>query len=79
MAVMTKTEAKKFMGMDDRMIDVLDFLKDKGVLNGETHRKILLSGYFRLVEYLEKEKIITKPQAKEALDNGFDNLISALQ
>jgi len=79
MAVMTKAEAMKFMEMDDRMIDILDFLRDKKILNEQTHRKILLSGYFRLVEYLEKEKIITGKQAKEAQDNGFDDLIIALQ
>jgi len=79
MAVMTKTEAKKFMGMDDRMIDILDFLKNKGVLNEENHRKILLGGYFRLVEYLEKEKVITGSQATAAQKNGFDDLIGALQ
>ncbi len=79
MAVMTKAEAKKFMEMDDRMIDILDFLRDKGVFNEQIHRKILLSGYFRLVEYLEKEKIITGKQAKDAQENGFDDLIGALQ
>ena len=79
MALMTKAEAKKFLEMDDRMIDILDFLRDKGVFNEQTHRKILLSGYFRLVEYLEKEKIITEKQAQGAQKNGFDDLIGALQ
>ncbi len=78
MAVMTKAEAKKFLELDDRMIDILNFLKAKSILDEETHRKILLGGYFRLIEYLAKKNMLKKKQADDALENGFDSLIKAL-
>ena len=78
MAVMTKADSKKFLAMDDRMIDVLNFLQTKGFVDAETHRKVLLGGYFRLVQHLEQHNVITGPQAKDALQNGFDSLIRSL-
>ena len=59
MAVMTQAQAKKFVEMDDKMLDVLDYLRDKGIIDEKMHRKILLEGYSKLVDFLEKKKIIT--------------------
>ncbi len=78
MSVMTKTDANKFLEMEDRMIDILDYLLAKKIMNAEEHRGILLGGYFRLVEFLNKKNIITSKQAKEALQDGFDSLINSL-
>ncbi len=78
MAVIAKNDARKFLEMDDRMIDILDYLRDKKIIDDLTHRKILLGGYFRLVEYLEVKKHLSKQQARDALANGFDSLIEAL-
>ena len=78
MAVMTQTQAKRFLEMEDRMIDILNFLRDKGIMDAQTHRKILLGGYFRLVEYLQLKKILTAKQADESLTGGFDVLIKNL-
>jgi len=75
---MTQAQAKKFCAMDDKMLDVLDFLRDKGVLDDRMHRKVLLEGYSALVSYLEQKKYITASQAKEAIKKGFDYLLPAL-
>lgn len=77
-AVMTKDQAKKFKEMPDRMIDILDLLKSKGILDEKTHRKYLLVGYSALVDYLEEKKVISAKDAKESQKNGFDSLIDAL-
>ena len=58
MAIMTQAQAKKLCAMDDKMLDVLDCLKDKGVMDAKTQRKILLAGYSYLVEYLQKKRVI---------------------
>jgi hypothetical protein len=78
MSVMTKTDAKKFLEMEDRMIDILDFLHAKNIMSADEHRGILLGGYFRLVEFLQKKDILNAKQAKEALQDGFDSLINSL-
>jgi len=78
MAIMTQAQAKKFVSMDDKMLDVLDYLKEKNVIDAKTHRRILLEGYEKLVIYLEKKKIITGKQAKEAVKAGFDYLLPVL-
>jgi len=78
MALMTQAQAKKFIAMDDKMLDVLDYLLDKGVLDAKMHRKILLEGYSKLVEYLEKKKYINAREAKEAIKTGFDYLLPVL-
>jgi len=78
MAVMTKAEAKKLVEMDDKMLDVLDCLKSKGVLDAKTHRKILLEGYYKLVEYLQQKKILNAGEAKQAIKTGFDYLLPLL-
>ncbi len=77
-AVMTKDQAKKFKEMPDRMIDILDVLKAKGILNDKTHREYLLVGYTKLVAYLEQQKVISSKDAKDAQKNGLDSLIDAL-
>jgi hypothetical protein len=78
MALMTQAQAKKFCEMDDKMLDVMDYLLSKGVFDDKTHRRILLEGYSKLVDYLEKKKVINGKQAKEAVKLGFDYLLPAL-
>ena len=78
MALMTQAQAKKFVDMDDKMIDVMDYLLGKGVCDEKTHRRIMLEGYDKLVIYLEKKKVINSKQAKEAVKSGFDYLLPVL-
>ena len=78
MALMTQAQAKKFVDMDDKMIDVMDYLLDKGIFDDKTHRRIMLEGYSKLVDFLEKKKVISNKQAKEAVKNGFDYLLPVL-
>jgi hypothetical protein len=78
MALMTKAEAKKFADMDDRMLDVLDYLKSKQVLDAKTHRSILLKGYKGLVAYLQEKKHIDANEAKQAIEGGFYYLLPRL-
>ena len=78
MAIMTKAQAKSFAEMDDFMLDLCDFLKSKGVIDAKVHRRILLSGYFRLVEFLQEKKLINAKQAKEAMEKGFTSLVFSI-
>lgn len=78
MAVMTKQQAKKFTEMSDFFLDLLNLLKDKGVINNEEHRRFLLTGYEKLVEHLEKKKIISSKAAKDTMKNGFTSLVYSL-
>jgi hypothetical protein len=78
MSIMTKAQAKKFSEMDDFMLELCDFLKDKGVIDAKVHRRILLSGYFRLVEFLQEKKLINAKQAKEAMEKGFTSLVFSI-
>lgn len=78
MAIMTQAQAKKLCEMDDKMLDVMDVLKDKNVVDAATYRRILLEGYSSLISYLEKKKVITGKQAKEAIKGGFDYLLPVL-
>ena len=78
MAIMNKAQAKKFCEMDDKMIDVMNYLLSKGVVDAKTHRRIMLEGYSKLVDYLESKKVITGKQAKEAVKGGFDYLLPVL-
>ena len=78
MAIMTQAQAKKFCEMSDKMVDVMDYLLSKGVVDEKMHRRIMLEGYSALVAYLEKKKNINGKQAKEAIKGGFDYLLPAL-
>jgi hypothetical protein len=78
MAVFTKAEAKRLAAIDEFYLPVLDALKAKKVLDDSTHRRYLLMGYYRLVEYLEQKKLITSKQAAEALEKGFTSLVMSL-
>jgi len=78
MTVMTKQQAKKFAGMDDFFLDLLNLLKDKGVINNKEHRVFLLTGFEKLVEHLEKNKVISSKDAKNAMKNGFTSLVYSL-
>ena len=78
MAVMTKAEAKKFAEMDDYFIDLLNFLKDKGIIDAAAHRRILLTGFSFLVAQLQEKKLINSNQAKNAMSKGFTSLVASL-
>ncbi len=78
MAIMTKAQAKKLCAMDDKMLDVMNLLKDQKVVDAATHRRIMLEGYSKLIEYLAQKKVITAKQAKEAIKGGFDYLLPVL-
>jgi len=78
MAIMSKAQAKNFCEMDDKMIDVLNYLLSKGVIDAKTHRRILLEGYASLVNYLQSKKTLNAKQAKEAVKGGFDYLLPVL-
>jgi hypothetical protein len=78
MAVMTRAQAKKFIEMDDKMLDVLNYLKDKSVLDAKLHRRFLLAGYNHLVDYLQVQKMLNAKEAKEAMKDGFNSLLISL-
>ncbi len=78
MAVLTKQQAKNFAEMSDFFLDLLNLLKDKGVINNEEHRVLLLTGCDKLVDNLEQKKIITPKQARDAMKNGFTSLVHSL-
>ena len=78
MAVMTKQQAKKFTEMGDFFLDLLNMLKGNGVINNKEHRLFLLTGYEKLVEHLEKNKVISSKAAKDAMKNGFASLVYSL-
>ena len=78
MAVMTKQQAKKFAEMNDFFLDLLNLLKDKGILNNNEHRDLLLTGYEKLVELLAKKKVISSKDAKDAMKSGFTSLVFSL-
>lgn len=78
MAIMSKAQAKNFCEMDDKMIDVMNYLLSKDVVDAKTHRRIMLEGYSKLVDYLQAKKLINAKQAKEAVKGGFDYLLPVL-
>ena len=78
MAVMTKAQAKKFNEMTDKMIDVLNFLKNSKVIDDNEHRSILLKGFSKLIDVLQEKKVINSKDAKAAMKGGFDSLLISL-
>jgi hypothetical protein len=78
MALLTKAEAKKFLNLDDRMLDVIDHLKSKNILDAKTHRTILMEGYKRLVAFLQEKKYINANEARQAMKGGLDYLLPRL-
>ena len=78
MAVMNKQQAKKFTEMSDFFLDLLNYLRDNGVLSKKDHARLLLVGYERLVEHLAENKIISSKDAKSAMKNGFKSLVYSL-
>jgi hypothetical protein len=78
MAVMTKQQAKKFAEMNDFFLDLLNLLKEKRVINNQEHKRFLLTGYEKLVEYLEKKKVISSKAAKDSMKKGFTSLVYSL-
>jgi len=78
MAVMTKQQAKKFTEMSDFFLDLLNLLRDKGVITGQEYRRFLLTGYEKLVEHLAKKKVISAQDAKSAMKSGFTSLVYSL-
>jgi hypothetical protein len=78
MAVMTKQQAKHFAEMNDFFLDLLNLLKEKGIINNQEHRVMLLTGFEKLVLNLEKKKIISVKEAKDVMAKGFTSLVYAL-
>ncbi|MBN2107606.1 MAG: hypothetical protein JW832_09270 [Deltaproteobacteria bacterium] len=78
MAVFTKAEAKRLAELDDYYMALLDALKKAGVLDDGAHRRYMLTGYYRLVEFLQGKKLITAKQAQEAMAGGFTSLVESL-
>jgi len=78
MAVFTKAEAKKISELDDYYMPMLDSLKKAGVLDEKTHRRYMLTGYYRLVEFLQEKKLISAAEAQEAMVDGFKSLVVSL-
>lgn len=78
MAVMNKQQAKKFAEMSDFFLDLLNYLKEKDVINKKDHNRLLLIGYERLVEHLAKIKVISSKDAKNAMKNGYKSLVYSL-
>ena len=78
MAVITKQQAKKIAEMNDFFLDLLNLLKEKGVVSAQEHKQFLLTGYEKLVEHLAKSKIISSADARGAMKNGYTSLVNAL-
>jgi len=78
MAVMTKQQAKQFAEMDDFFLDLLNLLKDKGVIDNQERKVLLLTGFEKLVQDLEKKKIISSKDSKDAIAKGFTSLVYSL-
>ena len=78
MAVMTKAQAKKFNEMTDKMIDILNFLKNGKVIDADEQRSIMLKGFSKLDDVLQEKKIINAKGAKAAMTGGFHSLIAEL-
>ena len=60
------------------LLDILDLLKNKRVLDAKMHRTVLLEGYKSLVAYLQQKKIVNANEAKQAMKNGLDYLLPLL-
>lgn len=78
MAVMTKAQAKKFNEMTDKMIDVLNYLKNNKVIDADEHRSVMLKGFSKLVDLLQEKKVINAKDAKAAMKGGFESLLVSL-
>lgn len=78
MAVLTKAEAKRLAELDDYYMPLLDSLKKAGVLDDAGHRRFMLTGYYRLVEYLRDKGLISSRDADAALAEGFTSLVASL-
>ncbi len=78
MAIMTKQQAKKLIEQPDKMLDVLNYLVDKKIINAEEHRATLLKGYSKLVAVLQGKKVINAKDAKAAMQGGFASLLETI-
>ena len=78
MAVMTKAQAKKYNDQFDKMLDVVDYLKSKNIIDADEHRSILLKGFSKLVDLLQEKKVINDKDAKAAMKGGFASLLETL-
>jgi hypothetical protein len=78
MAIMTKQQAKKLIEQPDKMLDVLNLLEDKKIINVEEHRATLLKGYSKLVAVLQEKKVINAKDAKAAMQGGFASLLETI-
>ena len=78
MAVINKQQAKKIAEMNDFFLDLLNLLKDKGVISSAEHKSLLLTGYEKLVQHLSKKKIISAKDARSAMKSGYTSLVQSL-
>ncbi len=78
MAVFTKAQAKKLSELDEYYMPLLDELKKENVLNENEHRTYMLTGYYRLIEFLQEKKLINAKQADDAMRDGYMSLVNDL-
>ena len=78
MAVMTKAQAKKFNEMTDKMLDVLNFLKNAKIIDADEQRAVMLKGFSKLIDVLQEKKVLNAKGAKAAMNGGFDSLLISL-
>ena len=78
MAIMTKVQAKKLIEQPDKMLDVLNILVDKKIIDGAEQRAVLLKGFSKLVDVLKEKKVINAAGANAAMKGGFASLLETI-
>lgn len=78
MAVFTKAQAKKLSELDEYYMPLLDELKKENILTDKDHRRFMLTGYYRLIEFLQEKKLINAKQADDAMKDGYISLVDSL-
>ena len=78
MAIMTKSQAKQLIAQPDKMLDVLNHLVDKKIIDAAEQRAVLLKGFSKLVDLLKEKKVINAKGAKAAMQGGFASLLETI-
>jgi len=78
MAIMTKSQAKKLIEQPDKMLDVLNHLADKKIIDADEKRAVLLKGFSKLVDLLKEKKVINAKGANAAMKGGFASLLETI-
>ena len=78
MAIMTKSQAKKLIAQPDKMLDVLNILVDKKIIDAAEQRAVLLKGFSKLVDVLKEKKVINAKGANAAMKGGFASLLETI-